>query len=210
MQNMLSAKSHGVAFAVISVVFLPATIWAVSSSLSVGITSASAQDTERSLNKTESYDNEPLTIVGIKASNRSVKPGEKFSGNNDWLKNASIRVQNSSEKDIVYIEIDLNFPETKTSGNEISYRLKLGHRPGAHDTNPPLLLKANDGAVLNLDDDRYDQLVKVVEQRHPMSGIRRVDMRLGFVIFSDGTAWSGGLFQRRDPNNPNRYIPMNN
>jgi hypothetical protein len=165
------------------------------------------QDVEKSLSKTESYDNEPLRIVEVIAGNKSVKLGEKFHGDDDWIKNASIRVKNVSDKPIIYIEIDFNFPETKTSGNEMSYRLKLGHRPGAHDKNQPLQLKNGDETVLTLDGERYDQLVKFLEKRHPISGIRKATIRIGFVIFADGTGWSGGLFHRRDPNNPNRYIP---
>lgn len=195
-----------VGYALIYIALASTTIWSWSSSLNAG--DMSAQNSEKSLTKTESYDNEPLRIVEVKAANKSVKLGEKFEGDDDWIKNASIRVKNVSDKAIIYIEIDFNFPETKTSGNEMSYRLKLGHRPGAHDPNPPLQLKTGDETVLSLDGERYDQLVRFLEQRHPMSGIRKAIIRIGFVVFADGTGWSGGLFHRRDPNNPNRYIPV--
>lgn len=192
----------------IYVVLLSAAIWGASPILNKS--EAVVPNGERSLEKTESYDNEPLRIISIKATNKTITLGEKFEGGNDWLKDTSVRVKNISDKDIIYIEIDFNFPETKTSGNEMSYRLKTGHRPGAHDINPPLLLKRNDEAVLKLDQEKYDQLVRFIGQRHSISAIRKAIIRFGFVIFADGTAWSGGLFHRKDPNNPNRYIPVNN
>lgn len=183
-------------------------IWSWSSRLKAGGVSGQNQDTEKSLTKIESYDNEPLKIVGVKAANKSVRLGEKFDGADDWMRNANIRVKNVSDKTIIYIEIDLNFPETKASGNEMSYRLKLGHRPAAHNMDPSLELRTGEEAVLSLDGERYEQLVRFLEQRHPISGIRKGIVRIGFVIFVDGTAWSGGMFHRRDPNNPNRYIPV--
>jgi hypothetical protein len=188
-------------------VLLSAAIWGVSPIInkSEGV----IPDGERRLDKTESYANEPLRIINVKAANKSIALGEKFDGGDDWLKDASVRVKNISDKDIIYIEIDFNFPETRTSGNEMSYRLKMGHRPEAHDTNPPLMLKRNDEALLTLDQEKYDQLLRFVGERHPISAIRRAVIRIGFVIFADGTAWSGGLFHRRDPNNPNRYVPVN-
>lgn len=202
----LSAKWRNVVLTIIYIAVLFATVWRWPSGLDAP--EILAQGPDKSLQKLESYPNEPLEIVDIKAANKTVSLGEQFSGDDDWLKNASFKVKNVSGKDIIYIEIDLNFPETKASGSEMSYRLKLGHRPAAHDVNPPLLLRTNEEAVLGLEGSRYEQLVKFLQERYPISAIRKASIRIGFVIFLDGTGWSGGLFHRRDPNNPNRYLPV--
>jgi len=167
-----------------------------------------AQGQIKTLEKHENYPNEPLNFVEIKAANKSVRLGEGFSAGENWLQNASFRVKNVSNKEIVYIEIDINFPETKSSGNEMSYRLKFGHRPAAHDSNRALSFKSDSEMILGLTAENYDRLVKFVEERQQFSTLSNATIRIGFVIFADGTAWGGGLFHRQDPNNPNRYIPV--
>ncbi|MDQ3821211.1 MAG: hypothetical protein M3362_26510 [Acidobacteriota bacterium] len=72
-----------------------------------------------------------------------------------------------------------------------------------------LLLKANTEASIVLDEARYDQLTKFIEHRHSISAINKAVIGTAFIIFSDGTGWSDGIFYQQDPNNPNRYIPMN-
>jgi hypothetical protein len=160
----------------------------------------------KNFEKRESYSNEPLKVIKIKAANKSLGFDEQISGADDWLKAAEITVKNISGKDIVFIEIDFNFPETKSSGNEMSFPLRLGSRPGVTNSNPPVVLRSDDEATLSLEGKRYEQLVQFIEHRHSISAIGKVAVNVGFVIFADGTAWSGGKFLRRDPNNPNRYI----
>src|SRR3977135_4180462 len=86
------------------------------------------QDPGKGIEKLESYPNEPIKITSIKAANRSVRLGEQFAAADDWLKTAELTVKNTSGKDIVFVEIELNFPETKSSGDEMSFPLCLGSR----------------------------------------------------------------------------------
>ncbi len=106
--------------------------------LGLSIFKAHLQAQEKSIQKLKHYPNEPLQIVDIKAANKTIRLGESFNSNNDWLKGLNLKVKNTSEKDIIYVEIDLNFPETQSSGYEMSFPLKLGHRPGSHSANAPL------------------------------------------------------------------------
>jgi len=156
--------------------------------------------------KSQNYPNEPLQIVDIKASKGKVRIGERFADSADWLKAAELTVKNVSGKDIVYIEIDLNFPETKASGNEMSFPLRAGSRPLTAEATP-VILKSEDQFVLRLDDQKYNRLVRFIGERHQISDIGETVINVGFVIFSDGTAWGNGTSYHRDPLNPNRYIP---
>src|SRR5882762_5273698 len=130
----------------IAIVFV--IIWAVVPGL------GRIQQPKKSIEKRDSYPNEPLKITAIKAANKSVDLGEQFRGDDDWLKAAQFTVRNISEKDIVFIEIDLNFPETKSSGNEMSFPIRLGSRPSAGDSNPALALQKNNEATLGLEGKR--------------------------------------------------------
>jgi hypothetical protein len=170
-------------------------------------TSGHLQEPEKGFEKLTNYRNEPLKITSMKAANRKVRFGEKITGEDDWLKSAELTIKNVSGKDIVFVEVDLNFPETKTSGDEMSFPLRFGSPPGLPTGSPAMILRIDDEATLGLQGKRYEELVRFVEHRHSISTIGKVVVDVQLVIFADGTAWSRGTFRRRDPNNPNSYIP---
>ncbi|SRR5258708_4245390 len=165
------------------------------------------QEAKKRIEKLDSYPNEPIKITEITAGRRSVRLGDDFVGSDDWLKTAELTVKNTSNKDIVFVEIELNFPETKTSGDEMSFPLRLGSRPGTAIGKPPVVLKDGDESTLTLQGKRYEQLAEFLGQRHLISAITRMIVDPHIVIFADGTAWSKGRSFRMDPTNPNRYIP---
>lgn len=160
------------------------------------------------LNKIEFHNNEPIQILEVATANKTVKLGEQFEADSDWLNGVHLRFKNVSHKDVVYIEIHLNFPETKSSGNEMSFRTHLGNWPGMPIQNPALFLPPSGEVTFKLDHEIYKALVKFVESRHRVSEINSVEIKIAFVAFADGTGWRGGNFLKQDPNNPSRYIPF--
>ena len=53
-----------------------------------------------------------------------------------------------------------------------------------------------------------DRIYKFVNARQPIVSIQKVELEIGFIIFEDKTAWTAGTFLRQDPNNPDRYNPI--
>jgi hypothetical protein len=200
------SRRHKTTLIVNLVILVTLLLWVSLQALSSTI--SLIQSAEKSIQRLESYKNEPLRVIEVKAAQKTVKLGEKFTGNEDWLKDSSLTLRNVSGKPIVFIEIDLNLPETKTSGNEMSFPLKLGQRPGGYSKSPPMLLNAGDEVTFTLNAQKYEELLRFVETRHPISQITQAVISIGFVIFSDGTAWSGGTWYRRDSKDVNRYVPQ--
>jgi hypothetical protein len=125
----------------------------------------------------------------------------------DWLKGVAFKLKNVSDKEIIYIDLSLDFPETKSSGHEMSFPITLGRRPGSRFmTNEPFSAKPGEEFTMTLDESQYQRLSGFIEESHPVSGINTVTVRIGFVIFSDGIAWGAGDYYRQDPNVPDRYI----
>jgi hypothetical protein len=153
--------------------------------------------------------NEPVKIVGVMIKGRHVKFAEKFTGDDGWLKGAKFRLKNVTGKKIVFIELDVNFPETRTSGAEMSYRINLGQIPNINHPAAPLSVASGGEVEADIDEKRYGNLLKLIEERHSISNISKSHVQVGFVVFDDGTAWSAGSFYRQDPNNPKRWIPVN-
>ncbi len=138
---------------------------------------------------------------------KAVKMGESFEGEEHWLKGSSFRLKNHSNKEIVFIDLDLSFPETTSSGNEMAFPLKLGRRPGMpeYDSKEPLSVKPGEEVILTVDEDTYARLTRFIEKRQPISSINKVRVGIGFVIFADLTGWDGGSYYRQDPSDPRRF-----
>jgi hypothetical protein len=127
---------------------------------------------------------------------------------NDWLKGAAFKLKNLSGKAITYIELSLDFPETQSSGTEMSFRNTLGRRSGINTPAEPLFIMPGDEFSVTIDEGRYEGLTKFIEKRHPISDINVARVRIGFLIFEDNTGWAGGEYYRPDPNNPTTYLPV--
>ena len=67
---------------------------------------------------------------------------KEFDESEDWPKRLSIEVQSIAAKPIVYMELNLNFPETRATGNLMSFTVRLGVRPDLNfpSDNEPLRL----------------------------------------------------------------------
>ncbi len=155
--------------------------------------------------------NEPIKVVGGRLGQQELKFGQQFAGDKDWLKGAEFTLRNLTAKNIVFVELDVNLPETQASGAEMSFRINLGQIPGLNvPTRTALSLPAGGELAVNLDEERYAQLTRLVEQRHAIASINRARVLVGFVIFDDGLAWSAGSFYRQDPNNPKAWLPTAN
>lgn len=150
---------------------------------------------------------DPVKIVNIAAASNPVKLDEKFNGGPDWLRGTQIRLKNESDKEIVYIQLQFNFPETKSSGHEMSFRSQLGNMPGMPVLYSPLSLKPGEDFLFSFSQEEYQNLIDFVGYRTSISKLSRTDLKIGFVVFADSTAWGTGLRYKPNPNKRESWIP---
>lgn len=154
-----------------------------------------------------SFDNEPVEMVSIGNSRKRLKLDEKFTQETDWLKDLSVEIRNTSDKNIVYFEVGLDFPETKDSGNKMSFPIRYGVSPLSKVRNDKeQLIKSGESITLRLTSEKYEVLKSFIETRHLLDSLSKVDLRISFILFDDGTAWGGGNFLRSDPNDKRKFI----
>jgi len=156
--------------------------------------------------------NEVVQFSEIKVSQKSVEFGKTFEDDDDeWAGKIFLRVKNISEKPIVYLAVNLNFPETRATGAMMSYPVVLGQMPGSkfrqfHD---PISLPPGESLEIPVTQN-YAQIKSFVEKEGmPFRNIGKVELEIGFVIFADKTAWAAGTFKRQNASNPDRYDPIN-
>jgi hypothetical protein len=151
--------------------------------------------------------NEVVQFSEIKVSQKSVEFGKTFDDDDDeWAGKIFLKVKNISEKPIVYLKVNLNFPDTRATGAMMSYPIVRGQMPGSrfrqfHD---PISLRPGESLEISVTQD-YARMKSFVEEGMPFRNIVKVQLEIGFVVFADKTAWAAGAFKRQNPDNPDRY-----
>ena len=153
--------------------------------------------------------NPQLKFSEAKVGSQDRKFGESFNAEADWVKNLSFKLESIADKPIVYLQVNVNFPETRATGNLMSYGINFGQRPDSKfkQPNKPMLLKPSETLEVSLGKEK-DKITKFINERQPIESILKVELEIGMIIFEDKTAWNAGTFLRQDTNNPDRYNPI--
>ena len=165
------------------------------------------QQKEKVVSKHPAPLNEPIEIIDVSVNTKAVKLGEGFEAETGWLKGVTFKVKNRSEKAITALTIDFDFPETKESAGAIMmHPLFLGQRPDFKSSiyRPPLHLQPNETIEISLEKE-YAGIKTLIELKHPsVDVINKLVIRVGDMMFEDGTLYSGGFFYRRNPDPDSR------
>lgn len=175
---------------------------------------SSGQGVNKSLD-IERYPNEPLELVELKVGDQSVKntisvkrrkDGEgldnaKFLETSGWFTRVQVRLRNVSSKDIIGLRayLYLEPPASKTL-----FRVPLT-TPNQLQSQP-----LSPGAEIDLivSDQSWRQTESILTQPGADANLAAVTLSLDIVVFTDGLQWNRGHLVRRDPSNPNRWIPI--
>jgi len=153
--------------------------------------------------------NSVVEFEEIKVAGKPVKFDQRFDGNDDWIPTVGFKAKNISDKPIVYLAVNINFPESraKLGGAMMSYPIEFGQRPDSAlpSRGEPMVLLPNDTVEINLQN-HYPGIKAFIERRLTLKEIHQADLEVNFVIFDDKTGWSAGNYYRQDPVNPDRYI----
>lgn len=177
---------------------------------------AAPQRSEQSL-LIERHRNEPLELIDVKIGDRSVKSKIKpkwrsgddgydeatFAAAEDWPKDIRIRLKNVSGKPL--------------SGFQMYIYLKppAGQRLFGVDLKGPGTTRLEHTALApdqeieaEVDGDSWDRAIIRLAQYGGELVTAEVRLSIGLVGFAPGLYWNNGSMVRLDPNNPNRYIPV--
>jgi hypothetical protein len=151
----------------------------------------------------------PVVVADVTVSGKTHKLGERFDRDGDWLIDLSLNLKNVSEKPITFVGLDLDFPETKATGNIMAFPIRFGRNPRARGVGgEPKRLAPDETVSVALSPSDNSDLKTFLEQRHSIASIHKAVVRITEVHFEDGAIWINGSWVRPDPNNLNRLIPV--
>lgn len=170
------------------------------------------QNTEREIEQERPSPKDPIELTQIKVHGKAVRLKEKFAEDNEWIKKTVLKIKNRYSKPISYIQVNVDFPETATSGIMLQQQFFLGRHPvnGEPRNQQPLGLMPNDSLDFSLAID-FDSIKEMIERRHsPIGFISKIKIRLRDVAFEDGTVYTAGAFFKRNPdiNSPRKWIQI--
>lgn len=145
--------------------------------------------------------------IRVGHTDREIKRG--FVAGPDWLKDINFEVENISKKPVVFLQVNLNFPETRETGGMLSYPVTFGLRPNSKlvQRNSPKTIQPGESVEIRVAEIQQ-KLFKYIKERQPVESINKVELEIGFVIFDDKTAWTAGTFMLQDEENPDIYRPL--
>jgi len=150
----------------------------------------------------------PVVVTGLKNSRQTIKFNEKFVQGADWLNDLTITIKNLSDKPITYIHVDLDFPETINTGSIMAFPLFYGTMSPEPAKDKKLESIEPGGLLeLKLDEKTLKRLRNFIETRQPLDNVMELGIRINLILFDDDTGWNGSIV-RRDPNNPRRFVPI--
>jgi hypothetical protein len=161
------------------------------------------QERERAIMKKTDYD-PPVWIKAVKTKGRSVPLDEKFSDEDDWLKDLTVLVHNKSNKTVYHVGIRLLFrPLRGGAGLPAKWLIGYGPDPFSFKTTAavptstvPHILPGGE-IELKLSDAELGDLKRFLQQAGFPEKIHLVEMRVSSIGFTDGTAWYGKMLKRK-------------
>lgn len=210
---MIKFKFRSVVMRYVSTIGLAIFALSLGMSLSV-ISSSTSQNQGKFFTKHDpSLYTSPLEVVQINTPKGKAQFHVGFLGSDDWFKNLELKFKNVSKEDIVFVVLDLSFPDTLATGNIMSSRYNLGTRPDRETIEKKqevTFLKPGEETTFTLNEVDYEDLIKFLQKRQPLSTIHKMAINFKFVHFKNGLAWDTGQYLKPSPDNPKRYDPIDN
>jgi hypothetical protein len=168
---------------------------------------------ERVVRKKPAWPNEPAKILSIRLKEAPVELEQGFVYDDDWLKDLRIVVINTSDRPIVFISIDLEFPRPQESGARppAVYDLEWGQKRVVYPAAPieeTKALQPGETVEVRLTKDEYEGLKSFLAQTGYSASINDLDILVRTVVFEGDVdlKWHSGMMVARDPENPNTWI----
>jgi hypothetical protein len=150
------------------------------------------------------------------------QPAPPFQADDDWLRNVTIYLFNRTNKNIVWAQLRMGFPQTgdglTTATAQRTFSMALGRRPAVANLDPhtgqpmppegtPLSFAAGQTLPIRLGD-YSDEIRNHIRDVLP-APVTKITFSWGFFIFEDGMSWSPtAQFGVPDPDRPGYWKSM--
>lgn len=163
--------------------------------------------------------NPPVSITIVKTKKRgALQTNKTFLDDDEWIRGLEISVGNDSGKTVTYIGVELLFRRTEDQeqGLPAGWFFNYGLDPFRYESEesmpPPQVKPVLPGGtvVMTLSDREYDEIRRFLKDIRFPKSVKRIELRVVEIGFSDGTAWNAGRLYRREPKSFRWWSPTDN
>ena len=149
----------------------------------------------------------PVKIVSIKLAGKTITPGEKIQGDDNWLRGISFTLENISDQPIAYVDIGFKFPLPNGFVVAIlNYGVDMARGEPRRPGSPPAI-EPGQTVELVLNDRHYQSFLNVLSQANASSKFETAPFYVERVCFENqpDVIWEGGYLKRRHPTEIGRF-----
>lgn len=175
-------------------------------------TSSRGQEEDKVIEKRDFW-NPPVQIKAVKSRIGDIELGKKIeTDDSDWLKGLKVRVHNVSGKTVKFVMVRVWFVRPESQAKELDFVVHLEYGPNPFFPTPPGApvdppIASGETAEVAFHDVSYDSLLPLLSEVNLQ--IRKVRVLVEMIEFTDGTSWQTGRLFKRDPDNPEKWVPLN-
>ena len=180
------------------------------SDLSPNVRTAGQQKARKLRLKT--WDNEPIKVVAVRGKDgRTISIDREQLAEDDWLRNLTISIKNTSNKNILFVELELHFTRPRESSDEatVVFPLIFGTPPMLVGEGSPVLPPQETWQTI-LSAEQYAALVELLTTTGYPTSIKDVEIITREVVFADKTKWSADRISDSTTGSSKRVPPPAN
>jgi hypothetical protein len=168
---------------------------------------------EKKVVRKENDPTSPVEIGQLKHKGKPVNFNRAFDADagDDWLKDLSVEVKNVSDRPIIYLKIELNFPSDDSEDRALVTYLEYGKQPTEGDAAAPDFKPLRPGETITLSVPEWvpGAVRRSLQKEGSGSALKlnRVKVYANQAWFDKDTMWMLGTTFRRDPAN-NEFKPI--
>lgn len=136
-----------------------------------------------------------IEIEEIAVNGKAVTVGKPFAADDDWLKNLTVRVKNTSSQPLTAVQLTLVLPELRIPP-QIAYCYPSSDAEKGKSIMPggEVTLKMPEGGF-------YDWVRDQIAKDRPLSQVAKAEIYTTSVTLPDGMQWVSGCVKTVDPRN---------
>jgi hypothetical protein len=154
---------------------------------------------------------EPIEITKLKVKGKPLNFNREFSDDDDWVKGLTVEVKNVSGREIIYLQIELDFPVDDSDARVFVVSLEYGYPPEEGDVAPVTKpLQPVEVVTLSATSGVADALKREIREKGSGNALKmnKADIYVNQVWFDMNTVWGMGTIFERDPTDKKKWNPI--
>lgn len=138
--------------------------------------------------------NEPIKVVAVKGKDgRAISIDSEQLAEDDWLRDLTISIKNMSNKNVLFVELELHFTRPPGSSDEAvaAFPVIFGTSPTLAKEGSPILTPQENWQA-TLSSQEYASLAELLATTGYPTSIKNLEIITRQVVFADKTKWIAG------------------